>query len=301
MRSIPTHSADKLVLALALCLSAPAAGNQTTATRWTPSTISTDQYESSPAFTPDGKEMYFMSADKRYQNYRILWSRCENGAWSKPVPPSFAAAPPVLEADPFVTADGKRLYFVSSRQSKTQDDLDIWYVERKADGAWGDAQRLPEPVNSKSSELLPRADAQGRVYFGSSREGGLGQSDIYVASQAKDGKWQVSILGAPISSKANEYEAEISRDGNTMVVVADRGDRSHLYLYRKRDGKWVEEKRVPAFDKVFQVGPLLSPKADRLLFAQADGERSGEFFLIDLVPDPDKRWPPSCGAGAAKP
>jgi Tol biopolymer transport system component len=188
---------------------------------------------------------------------------------------------------------------VSSRQSKSSDDLDIWYVERKADGAWGPAQRLPEPVNSPASELLPRVDAQGRLYFGSSREGGFGQSDIYVATRTKDDKWQVSNMGAPISTKANEYEAEVSQDGNALVVVADRGDRSHLYLYRKREGNWIEQRRIPAFDNVFQVGPLLSPKGDRLLFAQADGERSGEFFLIDLTPNPDLNWPPRCGSEAA--
>jgi hypothetical protein len=46
---------------------------------------------------------------------------------------------------------------------------------------------------------------------------------------------------------------------------------------------------------VFQVGPLLSPRGDRLLFAQADGERSGELFLVDLVAEPDRDWPPRCG------
>ena len=235
-----------------------------------------------------------MRADKTFQNYRILWSRCENGAWTAPLAPSFAAAAPVLEADPFVTADGKRLYYVSSREAKVADDLDIWYVDRKPNGQWGEPQRLPEPVNSTGSELLPRADAQGRLYFGSSREGGLGQSDIYVASQEKDGKWRVENAGPPISSSANEYEAEVSRDGRTMIVVADRGDRSHLYRYRMQDGKWREQGRIPALTNVFQVGPLLSPKGDRLLFSQADGERSGEMFLIDLVANPDRSWPPVC-------
>lgn len=295
-------SVQRLAGAMAwFCAATGAFANESVAVRWTPPAISSDQYESSPTFTPDGREMFFMRADKRFQNYRLLWSRCENGAWTVPVAPSFAALAPVLEADPFVTADGKRLYYVSSRQAKTADDLDIWFVERKPDGTWGEPQRLPEPVNSTGSELLPRADAQGRLYFGSSRAGGFGQSDIYVAAQDKDGKWRVDNLGAPISTKANEYEAEISSDGQSMVVVADRGDRSHLYRYQLQGGKWIEQGRVPALMNVFQVGPLLSPKGDRLLFSQADGERSGKMFLIDLVPNPDKAWPPVCsGANPAK-
>lgn len=267
------------------------------AKRWTPSEIATDQYESSPAFTPDGREIFFMSSDTGFDHYRILWSRCEAGVWTHPKPPPFAAAPPVLEADPFVTADGHRLYFISSRQARRPDDLDIWYVDRKADGGWTLARRLPEPVNSDAPELLPRADAAGHLYFGSSRSGGLGQGDIYVATPDGHDTWRVRNLGPPVNTVASEYEAEISRDGRTLIVVADRGDRSHLYRFMLEGGRWVEQDRVPAFAHVFQVGPLLSPAADRLLFAQADGARSGEIFLIDLLPDADSSWPPRCGAG----
>ena len=82
-----------------------------------------------------------------------------------------------------------------------------------------------------------------------------------------------SSAGAPVSSAANEYEAEISRDGRVLVVVADRGDRSHLYVYDRQGDAWKERGRVAARDDVFQVGPLLSPDGRRLLFAQADRER----------------------------
>jgi Tol biopolymer transport system component len=264
--------------------------------RWTPAGIATADYESSPAFTPDGRELFFMRADKRFRNYRLMWSRCEAGRWSAPVPPPFAAPAPVLEADPFVSADGRRLYFVSTRHLASQvdpEDLDIFVVERLPSGAWGDARRLPAPVNSPSAELLPREDAQGRLLFGSSRPGGHGQGDIYIATPAPGG-WRVANAGPPVSTPANEYEAEISRDGRTLVVVADRGDRSHLYRYSRDGERWVEQGRVPARGDVFQVGPLLSPDGRRLLFAQADGDRSGELFLVDLAPDAAADWPPAC-------
>ena len=98
-------------------------------------------------------------------------------------------------------------------------------------------------------------------------------------------------VGPPVSTAAYEYEAEISHDGRTLVAVVDRGDRSHLYRFERAGSRWIERERIPSFANVFQVGPLLSPTADRLLFAQADGTRSGELFLIDLVERPDERWP----------
>ncbi|HKU13005.1 MAG TPA: hypothetical protein VJQ52_01345 [Steroidobacteraceae bacterium] len=257
---------------------------------WTPAAITSDQYEATPTFTPDGREMYFMLADPRFERYRLMGSRCVNGAWSAPTPPPFATGA-VQEGDPGITPDGKRLYFISTRHDARGEDFDIWYVDRTRDGAWNTPQRLPEPVSSPASELLPRADRDGRLYFGSDRAGGFGKSDIYVATQMEDGKWSVRNVGPPVSTAANEYEADISQDGRTLVAVIDRGDRSHLYRFEQQAGRWIERGRVPAHAHVFQVGPLLSPTADRLLFAQAHEGRSGEIFVIDVAAGAQQRWP----------
>lgn len=282
-------SAAALLLATSLAASAADAPQ-----RW--DAVASDQYESSPTFTPDGRELYFMRSDTQFAQWRILHSRCVGGAWSTPVPPRFAAAPPARDADPFVTADGRRLYFVSTRQNRDGgDQLDIWRVQRDGAGDWGEPERLPEPVNSAGSELMPREDAAGRLWFGSDRPGGLGQGDIYVAAPQPDGGWRVDNAGAPISTPAYEYEADPSRDGRSLVVVANRGTRSHLYRYRLVDSRWIEQDRVRASESVFQVGPLHSPDGRRLLFAQADGQRSGELFVADLDADADTAWPPRCG------
>lgn len=238
--------------------------------------------------------MIFLSADANFTNYRLMATRCEAGVWTQPGSLPFATPLPAIEADPFFTRDGKRLYYISTRHDPKHEDFDIWFVDRLPAGGWGEPTRMPEPVNSPASELLPRQDAQGRLYFGSARAGGLGQGDIYVATQESNGQWSVANVGAPVNTAAFEYEAEISRDGSTMIVVAHRTERSHLYLYRSQSGRWVEAGQIEAKQEEFQVGPLLSPTADRLLFAQRDGERSGEIFLVDLVADPDPAWPPRC-------
>ena len=311
---IPVHlgSLALIMLSTACAAPAPAAdaghriasvaddGTASTPIRWTPSAWSTDQYESSPTFSPDGREAYLMRADARFRGYRLLWSRCVAGHWTVPEDVPFAAPAPILEGDPALSPDGRRLYYISTRHAHPGDDFDIWVVERGTDGAWGQPRRLPEPVNSSGAELLPRPGPGGMLYFGSSRAGGYGQSDIYMAEPlTSDGggeRWTVRNVGPPVSTAANEYEADVSRDGRTLVVVADRGDRSHLYRFVRQGERWVEVGRTPGRPDVFQVGPLLSPRADRLLFAQADGERSGELFVVDLAPDADRSWPPRCAA-----
>lgn len=285
------------MLAAILCMGCAATRDASaipvgTPVRWTPAGLSTAMYESSPTLSPDGAELFFFRADRQFDNYRLMVSRCIDGEWSVPVEPGFAAAAGVLEADPAFSADGRRLYYVSARHRS--DDLDIWKVERDGQGAWGEPRRLPEPINSTGSELLPRELADGRLLFGSSRPGGPGGRDLYLATPQGEGRWQVEALAAPVNTGGDEYEADLSRDGKVLAVVANRGERSHLYLFDREGDGWRERGRVPARDEVFQVGPLLSPDGKRLLFAQADGERSGEWFLADLATDADRSWPRAC-------
>lgn len=260
--------------------------------RWTPPALSTDQYESSPVFSPDARELMFFRAPPAFDRYRLLAARCQDGQWSAPQEPAFAGPAVALETDPAYSADGAWLYYASDRTNA--GDLDIWRVARTADGHWGEPERLPVPVNSPQTELLPRPLADGRLLFGSHRPGGIGGRDLYVATPRGEGRWEVEPLPAPINTPGDEYEADLSRDGRVLVVVANRGTRSHLYVYDLEADGWRLRGRVPARQDVFQVGPLLSPDAKRLLFAQADGAASGEFFLVDLEHGGDPAWPPAC-------
>src|SRR3546814_10131964 len=109
-------------------------------------------------------------------------SRCFEVKWTRGQVPSFALPLPIIEADPAITHDGKRLYFISSRHAPEKEDFDIWYVDRAEEG-WGQPVRLPAPVNTTNSEIFPRPGADGRLYFGSDRPGGHGAGDIYARSE----------------------------------------------------------------------------------------------------------------------
>jgi WD40-like Beta Propeller Repeat len=261
---------------------------------WTPASLSSADYEATPTFSVNGNELIYLHANPAFQGWRLKRSVCRDGRWSLPAPPPFAAAGNVIEADPGFTPDGKGLYFISARHDPSNEDFDIYYVARDKRGNWGNPERLPPPVNSPEAELLPRSDLNGNLYFGSARPGGYGQSDIYRAARNVDGVWKVENLGSDINTKANEYEAEVSREGNKLVVVTDRSGRSRLVVYTDSSGHWQETVTVKADEGVFQVGPLISPQGTALLFAQAAGDRSGEIFLVRLSNGSKEEWPPRC-------
>ena len=287
-------------LLLLLMVAAPvaaASGHAPAAVQpWTPAGVSSGLFESHPAFDPLNGDLYFVRSSKSFSGWRILASHCNGKAWTAPVPPSFAGAG--LEADPWFTPDGRRLYFISSRANvgMHSNDLDIWRVDRSADGRWGTPVRLPAPVNSDQAEWFPRAAPDGWLYFGSNRAGGAGKNDIWRARESASGQWVVENVKA-VNTVGDEYEPLPSPDGKRMIVMADGG------LYESRLGPAGWSARVKLGPQVnvngTEIGALFSPSGKSLLFARDTGEaKSGEFFVWHA--DGHESWPPSCGTATHK-
>jgi hypothetical protein len=285
--------AFRLLLPVAAALCAPSAGAGEVAP-WPPPRIASELFESHGAFDPLVRDFYFVRSSREFRGWRILVSHCEAGGWSTPVDAPFAGDG--VEADPWFTPDGRRLYFISTRSTDgaKHKDLDIWRVGRDAQGRWGEPERLPEPVNSRAQEWFPRLAPDGWLYFGSSRAGGHGKTDIWRARADAQGHWQVENLGAAINSAADEYEPLPSPDGRSLVVMAADG----LYRAERQGDGWTPKRKIDAVTaNGSEIGALFSPSGRSLLFSRdVKGERSGEFFVWHV--NGDEAWPPACPADA---
>jgi len=292
MRSKPRVVALCLALAPLAALAATPAG---TVQPWTPLGVSSELFESHPAFDPRTGELYFVRSSKTFSGWRMLRSHCDGKRWSEPSPAPFAA--PGAEADPWFTPDGRSVYFISTRSSGSlkSKDLDIWRADRDADGHWKTPVRLPEPVNSDEAEWFPRLAPDGWLYFGSNRPGGLGKNDIWRARESTPGQWVVENAGPAINTAGDEYEALLSPDGARMILNADGG------YYESRLGLhgWLPRRKLGPEVNVngTEVGALFSPSGKTMLFSRDTGEpNSGEFFVWHI--DGQEAWPPQCGAPA---
>ena len=135
--------------------------------------ISTGDYDTHPAFSPDGKTLYFLKCTADINTCTICVSHFKNNRWTEPMVAPFSGQ--YWDVDPFVTKDGKTVYFSSNRPLKEGDpakaDTDIWKVDVTSSG-WGPPVRLDSPISSKGSEYYPTLADNGTIYFGSTCDGG---------------------------------------------------------------------------------------------------------------------------------
>lgn len=222
--------------------------------------VSTGDFDSHPAFTPDGKTLYFMRSTPAFNLWTILVSRFERGKWSTPEVAPFSGQ--YSDADPFITSDASRFYFISNRPvaGKTVPDVDIWMMEKTAAG-WSEPKNVGAPINSPGSEWYPTVAANGTIYFGSDREGGKGRTDIY-RSRLVDSKYAVAEnLGDAINTQFNEFEPLIAPDESFLIFMGggrpDGRGGFDLYISYNRNGAWT--KPVNLGDKINSAGNEYSP------------------------------------------
>lgn len=119
--------------------------------------------------------------------------KSENGVWSTPENLGAGINTPEIEISPFLSDDGKLLFFASNGHSG-YGGLDIYMSKRLYD-SWG---IWSEPVNLGSNINSPAFDAyfflhEDKAYLSSDRQGGL--ADIYVTEViASEENKQVAII-----------------------------------------------------------------------------------------------------------
>lgn len=262
---------------------------------WKPRNISGPLFDSHAAFDPLTGDCYFVRSSPEFTGWRICVSHPTAQGWSAPEAPPFAGDG--VEADPWFTPDGRTLYFISTRTTDgvKRGDLDLWRVDRRADGTWAVPVRLPAPLNSAATEWFPRLAPDGWLYFGSNRPGGLGGNDIWRGRTDSDGRWTIENLGPNINTAGDEYEALPSPDGRRLIVMTADG----LYESHRTAGGWTPKAKLGPDVNVnhTEIGAAFSPSGKSLLFSRDTGAPdSGEFFLLREAEDED--WPPT---GVTKP
>ena len=143
-----------------------------------PDHINTQNWESQPCVSSDGRELFFVS--RRSGNADIYRSvRHADGTWGEPQNLGEPINTKGTEMAPFLHPDGRTLYF-SSDKHVGMGGFDLFMSRRNDEGQWQQPINLGFPINTSGDEINFFVAADGKTAFISSqREGGQGGYDIY--------------------------------------------------------------------------------------------------------------------------
>jgi Tol biopolymer transport system component len=252
-----------------------------------PGLVSTGFDDSHLSFAPDGGTMYFLRNTPDFMHWTILTSRRSGAGWGRLTIAPFSGR--WSDADVFVTRDGQRIFFVSTRPiaDEAKQDTDIWLIEREGDG-YGAPRRITE-LSSGGYEWFPTLTDSGTIYFGSERAGGRGQSDIWRARWLGDRFSEPENLGPVINSGEQEIEPLIARDESWLIVAAKGREPSvgnyDLYLsYNCPDG-WTTPRLLGAGvnSAGWDFAPHMAPDGTRFYFTSDRADTGGPLAGIDSL------------------
>ena len=129
-------------------------------------------------FSKDRKTFIF-SGRTEFGNLDLYISKFENGAWTMPVSISPTINSAQDEDGPYLSADGKTLYF-SSKGHNSSGGYDF-YSSTYENGEWSVPKNMGYPMNSAGDDIYIAWNSDGRNgFFSSNRAGGFGGMDVYV-------------------------------------------------------------------------------------------------------------------------
>lgn len=121
-----------------------------------------------------------------------------------------------------LSPDGKHLVFTLCGRQGGMGGCDL-YTSELIKGVWTTPKNMGTDVNSAAWDSQPVFGLDGQnIYFASTRSGGFGGTDIWMARQTSPGRWSQPInVGAGINTINNEGSPYIHFDGRTLYFMRD--------------------------------------------------------------------------------
>jgi outer membrane protein OmpA-like peptidoglycan-associated protein len=156
--------------------------------RWTnpvnlPGEVNTQNWETQPSLSSDGKTLYFIrgirnKSGKQNADIYVSYLR-EDGTWGpgQRLPNSINTLE--MEESVHIHPDGRTLYF-ASRGHIGMGGSDLYVTRLDEAGNWSQPENLGYPINTIYDENSLMVNATGDIaFFASDRSGGFGNLDIY--------------------------------------------------------------------------------------------------------------------------
>ena len=239
-----------------------------------------------------GETMVFARSEADFRNARIFVAaaRKDGKGWAEPQPIAFSD-PRWSDSDPWLTPDGKTLYFISTRPAPGREegraDYDVWRAQRTKDG-WAAPEHLGPGVNGRGQELGPELHG-GILYFASGRRSGRGGLDIYAAPATADGFGAAALVEGPFNTEASESDFTLSADGKAAMFWRSGEDGTAAIHIAQRTGDgWSEPAPLEAAINhgPFNFTPSFARDGRSLTYASTRARDGQEAGLADIYSAP---------------
>lgn len=175
--------------------------------------VNTNYNEGTVAITNDGETMYFTRNDytgRKYQTnsegigqLRLYSATLVSGQWKD------VQALPFTDSEysyshPALSPDNTYLYF-SSDMPGGYGQSDLYRIEIKEDGTFGEPENLGDKINTPGRESFPFMDTDNVLYFSSDGHLGLGGLDVFYTRESKKGFPYPTNLGGPVNTKSDDF------------------------------------------------------------------------------------------------
>jgi hypothetical protein len=184
-------------------------------------------------FSSDGLEMYIdrtLGADNI--DLCVLKRASADDDWGPAVNLGSAVNSAQIDWIASISTDGLTLYFQSNRPGG-YGKTDLYMTTRVTrNDPWGPAVNMGPTINSSATDADVWISADGlELYFMSTRSGGYGGFDIWVARRATENDpWGVPVnLGPVVNSAYNEGGAGLSPDGLLLFLQDNANPRPGGY------------------------------------------------------------------------
>lgn len=185
--------------------------------------LNSEMEEGVISFSPDGSTMYLTVARRDPNSntgVEIYTSQRSDAQWSKPVKFEITADTISSYGHPAVSPDGNWLYFTSDMPGGA-GGKDIWRINLKE--RVGSLENLGEWINTAGDEEFPYVRSDSVLYFSSNGHPGMGGLDIFKAIMTKSGGWNVTNMGSPVNSSADDFGITFG-PAETGYFSSNRGD-----------------------------------------------------------------------------
>jgi Tol biopolymer transport system component len=245
-----------------------------------------DRLETYPAFSPDGKEMFFSVVNAAWTKGEILRTGIKDGNWIKPEKAVFSDNP-YVNWESSLSPDGRRLFFASNRPPSPGSDIDLWMVERASDATWSNPVRLGSPVNTSADDGSACVTNNGTLYFRSGRGGGLGGSELYRSKWDGQAYSRVESLGGLMKTGAKETEPFMAPDESYMTFISQtrtggKGGWDLWIVFQKKDGSWTPPVNMgPEINTAAdEYGPRVTPDGKYLFFTREIRGKAMDIYWV---------------------